>query len=70
MMKMKKMHLCHLKLKNITIIQKLKKMKNKLSKVPRVTYNEFENALQRDMRNVLKFGITHKIKLMRYEGLI
>jgi len=45
-------------------------MKNKLSKVPRVTYNEFENALQRDMRNVLKFGITHKIKLMRYEGLI
>jgi len=30
-------------------IQKLKKMKKQLSKVPKVTYNEFENSLERDL---------------------
>jgi len=32
-MKMKKMHLCHLNLKNFTINQKLKKMKNNFIKL-------------------------------------
>jgi len=48
-MKMKKMHLRHLKLRNFMRIQKLKKMKKQLSKVPNVTYNEFENTLECDL---------------------
>jgi len=44
--------------------------KKQLSKVSKVTYNEFENTLERDPGSVFKFGNTHQIKLMRYEGLI
>jgi len=40
-MKMKKMHLRHLKLRNFMRIQTLKKTKKQLS-------NEFENTLERD----------------------
>ena len=38
-------------------------MKKKISRVPRVIYNEFKNSLEHD-------PCTHQIKLMRYEGLI
>ena len=47
-MKMKKVHLCHINLRNFMRIQKLKKMKKQLSKVPIVVYNEFLNALECD----------------------
>ena len=41
-----------------------------LSKVPKVTLNEFENTLECDPGKLFKFGNTHQIKLMKYEGLI
>jgi len=49
---------------------RIKENKKQLSKVPRVTYNEFENSLEHDWGSVLKSGHTHQIKLKRYEGLI
>ena len=66
--------------KNVSTSSKLEKLhdnpknevnKKQLSKVPRVTYNEFENALECVIReNVPKFDNTHQIKLMKYEGFI
>ena len=49
---------------------KIEENKKQLSKVPKVTYNEFENALERDPGSVFKFGNTHQIKLMRYKRAI
>jgi len=48
-MKMKKMHLCYLNLRNFTIIQKLKKMKNNSLKFLKLHIMNFENDLERDL---------------------
>jgi len=47
-MKMKKIYIRQLNLRNFMRIQEVKKMKKQLSKVPNVKYNEFENSLERN----------------------
>ena len=46
-MKMKKMHLSS-KIEKLHENPKIEKNEKQLSKIPKVTYNEFENALERD----------------------
>jgi len=47
-MKMKNMHLCQLNLRNFMRIKKIEENERQVYKIPKVTYNEFENALECD----------------------
>jgi len=49
---------------------RIEEIEKQLSKVPRVTYNEFEKSLELIRGCILKFDNTHQIKLIRYKGHI
>jgi len=60
-MKMKKMHPRLSKIEKLYENPKLRENKKQLSKVPKITYKEFENALESD--HVFQFGNTYKVTL-------
>jgi len=69
-MKMKKNASMLSKLEKLHENPKIEENEKQLSKVPKVTYIEFENALECDMGKHLQIWQYLQIKLMRYEGLI
>jgi len=67
-MKMKKNASTSSKIEKLHDNPNIEENEKQLSKVPKVTYNEFENTLERDPgKRLQKYDNTHQIKLMRYK---